>query len=76
MSHSVLVHQCSASGVHLRVLIIRRGGCIVQHMRAVVVHRQQLDAPPGVVMPQENGLVVDELATLRIDDFPAEVLVL
>lgn len=40
------------------------------------MHRQQLDAPPGVVMPQENGLVVDELATLRIDDFPAEVLVL
>lgn len=40
------------------------------------MHRKQLDPPPGVVMPKKDCLVIDELATLRIDDFPAEVLIL
>lgn len=45
-------------------------------MRTVIVHGQEFDAPPGVVLPQENGLIVDEFATLRVDDFAAKVLVL
>lgn len=45
-------------------------------MGAVVVHGEQLNPPPGVVLPEKHGLVIDELAALRIDNLPAKVLVL
>lgn len=45
-------------------------------MRGIIVHRGELDAPPGVMLPEEHGLVVDELAALRVDDLPPKVLVL
>lgn len=40
------------------------------------MHGQEFDASPGVVLPQEDGLVIDEFTALCVDDLPAEVLVL
>lgn len=45
-------------------------------MGTVIVHGQQFDASPCVVLPEENSLVVDKFAALRVDEFPPKVLVL
>lgn len=45
-------------------------------MGAVVVHGQEFDTSPGIMLPQQHRLVVDELATLCVDNFSPEVFVL
>lgn len=40
------------------------------------MHGQEFDASSGVVLPQEDGLVIDEFTALSVDDLPPEVLVL
>lgn len=46
------------------------------HLDDAVVHRVQLGAPARVVLPQQDRLVIDELAALRADDLAPKVLVL
>lgn len=45
---------------------------VVQEMLSL----EGFGAPSGVVLPQQNGLVIDELATLCVYNLAAEVLVL
>lgn len=40
------------------------------------MHGIQFDASSRVVLPEKNGLVVDKLAALRIDNLSPEVFVL
>lgn len=68
--------------VDRRVLVARRRGvrvdssAAVQEVRTVVVHGEKFDAPPGVVLPEQHRLIIDELTALCVDDLSPEVLVL
>lgn len=57
-----------------RPVRIARGSRL--HLDDAVVHRVQFRAPPRVVLPQQDGLIVDELAALCADDLAPKVLVL
>lgn len=46
------------------------------HLDDAVVHGVQLGATSRVVLPQQDRLVVDELATVRVDNLPSKVFVL
>lgn len=86
LSHPILHQSSTVVRVHGRVLVARRravrvdsstiGPAAAQEVRTVVVHGEEFDAPPRVVLPEKHRLVIDELAALCVDDLSPKVLVL